>query len=91
MTLAAGRASIATAVVSSAHGLDLGGDAVGERLGLGQERVVARGEVDQPGAGAGAAALQLGGDGEVLGAHEVRRGFSFQAICRGAWANGIAD
>src|SRR5215216_1079370 len=65
-----GRAS----AIRRSGSLDLGRDALGEGLGLGEERVVARGEVDQPGAGAGAPALELGGDGEVLGAYEVRGG-----------------
>jgi hypothetical protein len=53
---------------------DLGGEALRERLGPGEEGMVAGLELDQSDVLLDASALHLGGRREVLGADEVGRG-----------------
>jgi hypothetical protein len=70
--------------------VDLSGDALSEGLELGQERVVARGEVDQSDAGAGPLSLQLGGMGRSSVHTKNVEGLGRQAMWRGGWAKGFA-
>jgi hypothetical protein len=62
--------------------VDLSGDALSEGLELGQERVVARGEVDQSDAGAGPLSLQLGGMGRSSVHTKNVEGLGRQAMWR---------